>query len=174
MKIQKICLLALCVFIGSQVSAGPGAPGSAPVAAQATSAIPTNSPMTMMAPTPVGHPAGHEEGFLENTADEKRKEDFLTEVVKDEQQIAQMAKEFDVRLSKIENTFAGICNNTAPHHEGGSPLSMQHSGPNTKLAGPAMGPESPTPFAAPQGVPAAGPSGPANPGAFPPSPAPQK
>lgn len=136
MKIQKICLLA-CAFTSFNVFAAPPALNAAP--AMGPGAVHnTGTPMSSIPPAPIsGQPGPQEEAFLDTASEEKRKEEFLSEVVQDEQKIAQMAKEFDMRIKKIEDAFSSICSN-ATHHETGGSLNMPMSS-GSKPAGGMMG-----------------------------------
>jgi hypothetical protein len=166
MKIQKIGLI-ICMLTSANVFAAPpamnAAPATNPVATQGASTSPASI---------LGQPGAHEEGLLDTASEEKRKEEFLSEVVQDEQKIAQMAKEFDVRLKKIEDAFSGMCNN-ATHSETGGNLNTP-TGPSFKpgggITGTPMSAEHMTPPASPTTLPSAG----ANTGTFNTPPAPQK
>lgn len=128
MNIQKLCLLLACAFTGFNAFAAPNALNSAP-AMNAGSAPPA---MTMSSAP--GQTAPHEDALLNAAHEEKQKDDFLSEIVQDEQKMAQIAKEFDERLKKIETALSGVCN-TAPHEKGAG-LNMS-IGAGAKPAGPA-------------------------------------
>ena len=106
MNIQKLYFLA-CTLTSFNAFAAPNALNPAPAVNMA--------PVLASAP---GQTAPHE--ALNPANEEKQKDDFLSEMAQDEQKMAQMAqiaKEFDERLKKIETAFSGLCS-TSPHEEG--------------------------------------------------------